>query len=70
MELILTDHTKKRMRERNIKFAEIKNALEMPDYSIKKEGKSEVIKRIDNKELKIVYVNEGKFIKILSVMWR
>ncbi|MFA5992524.1 MAG: DUF4258 domain-containing protein [Candidatus Pacearchaeota archaeon] len=68
--IIITDHAKKRMVERDISFEIIKIAVEMPDYTVDKDGMIEAFKKLDNKTLKVVYVSKDKFIKILSVMWK
>ena len=70
MKIILTDHTKKRMRERDINISNIKETIDIPDYTIRKNGKIEALKTMNNKSLKVVYIEKGKFIKIISVMWR
>jgi len=70
MNIILTDHTKKRMAERAIKLEEIKNTVEMPDYTVTKNGKIEAHKNINNRNIKVVYSKEGKFIKIITVIDR
>jgi len=60
----------KKIFERNIKLEDIKNTIEMPDYTIVKEGKIEAHKRIKERTLKIVYSNDIKFIKIITLMWK
>ena len=42
----------------------------MPDYAVRKDSKVEAFRKIDSKVLKIVYLNDVKFIKIVSVMWK
>jgi hypothetical protein len=68
MTLIFTNHAKKRMIERDIKLEEVQKAVDMPDYTISKENKVESFKKIGNKNLKIVYSKEGKFIKVITVI--
>ena len=70
MELILTKHAKQRMLERNIKIEEIQETIEFPDYTIIKNNKTEAYKKIGNKNLKVVYTKEGKFIKIITLIWK
>ena len=70
MNFILTNHAKKRMFERNIKINQIQKAINFPDYTIKKENKIECHKKFKNKLLVIVYTKEGKFIKIITVIWK
>ncbi len=70
MKLILTNHAKKRMIERKIKFNQIQDAINFPDYTIRRENRIEAYKRINDKLLNILYVQEGKFIKIVTVIWK
>ena len=70
MNLILTRHAKKRMAERNISLEKIRQAIELPDYTITKDGLIETYKNIQDKILKVIYQPEGKFIKIITLMWK
>lgn len=69
MKFIFTTHAKQRMIERGIKIEQIKDVIELPDYTITKDGKIEVYKRIDNRTLNIVYA-KNKFIKIITLIWK
>ena len=68
MNLIFTNHAKQRMIERDIKLEEVKDAIDYPDYAVSKENIVESYKRINNKNLKVIYSKEGKFIKIITVI--
>lgn len=68
MTIILTNHAKKRMTERAINFKQIKETIEMPDYTIQKGKKTEAIKDFGDRKLKIVYGAKDKYIKVISVM--
>jgi predicted transcriptional regulator len=70
MKFIFTKHAKERMLERNISEEEIEEVMEFPDYSVRKQNIIESIKRFKDRELKIVYLKEGKFIKIITVIER
>jgi len=70
MEFILTKHAKKRMIERVINLEDIKQTIDFPEYEIKKGNKVEAYKHIKLKTLKVVYVIEGKFIKIITLIWK
>jgi len=70
MKILLTDHAKQRMAERGITLLQIQEAINFPDYTISKENKIESYKKINNKLLKIVHVKEGKFIKIITLVWK
>ena len=66
--IILTDHAKKRMAERAISFKQIQETIEMPDYTVQKGKKTEAVKDINGRKLKIVYATKDKYIKVISVM--
>jgi len=68
MKIILTDHAKKRMNEREISIREINETIEFPDYSVSKGMKIESHKNINNKNIKIIYLKTTKFIKIITVI--
>ncbi len=70
MKLIFTNHAKQRIKERKIILQQIQETIDFPDYKISKENKIEAYKKIDNKLLKIVYIKEGKFIKIITLIWK
>ncbi len=70
MKLILTKHAKQRMMERGIKLEYIHDTIEFPDYTIVKGNKNEAYKKIKNKNLKVVYIKEDKFIKIITLIWK
>ncbi len=70
MKLIFTHHAKQRIKERKITLQQIQETINFPDYKISKEDKIESYKRIDNKLLKIIYAQKGKFIKIITLIWK
>jgi len=70
MKIALSEHAKKRLIERGITKQNIEEAIEMPDYTIKKVNKTEAYKKIKDKTLKVVYANENKFIKIITLIWK
>jgi len=70
MKILLTNHAKKRMFERGITSEQIKDTIDFPIYTITKENKIEAYKKINNKILKIVYIKKGKFIKIITLIWK
>ena len=70
MIFIFTNHAKERMIERNISEKEVREVIEFPDYTVSKDDKIEAHKKINNKNLKIIYYKEGKFIKIATVIDR
>ncbi len=70
MNIILSYHAKKRLFERNISFKEVQETIEMPDYTISKGNKKEAYKKIKNKTLKVVYSEEDKYIKVITLIWK
>jgi len=56
------------MLERNIQIKEIQETIDFPDYTIKKNNKIEMYKRINHKNIKIICSDEGKFIKVITVI--
>lgn len=70
MKIIFTNHSKQRKVERSVSDEQIKQTIELPDYTIKKENKTEAYKKINNKLLKVVYIEKGNFIKIITLIWK
>lgn len=70
MNFILTKHAEQRIIERNIKLKQIQEIINFPDYTISKNNKIEAYKKIEGKLLKIVYIQKGKFIKIITLLWK
>ena len=68
MKLIFTNHAKQRIIERNIKIEEVQETIDFPDYTVSKDKIIESIKKINNKNLKIIYSKESKFIKVITVI--
>ena len=69
MEIIYSDHAKKRMRQRGITELEIEHILKHP-YYIKKsfEGTKEGVGEINNRIIKIKFVEIENYIKIITVI--
>ena len=70
MPIILTTHAKKRMAERTISLKQVQETIEMPEYTVQKEQKTEAYKRHGGKMLKVVYAAQDKYIKVISLMWK
>jgi len=70
MQVIFTKHANQRLSERNIKIKYVKETIEFPDYTITKNNKVEAHKKINDKTLKVVYIKEDKFIKIVTLIWK
>ena len=70
MKIVFTKHALKRMKERAIKEEWVRETIEIPDYTVSREGTVESNKKIENNTLKVIYNKKHNFIKIISVMWR
>ena len=70
MKILLSYHAKKRLAERNIKIQDVQMTIEIPDYVISKDNKKEAHKKIGDKTLKVVYVEEDKYIKVITLIWK
>ena len=69
MEIAYSDHAKKRMKQRGIEEWEVQHILNHPAY-IKKttEGKREAVGESRNRFIKIIFIREEKYIKIITVV--
>ncbi len=70
MRISLSHHAKKRLLERGIQFKDIQETIEMPEYTISKINKKEAYKKIKGKTLKVVYAEEDKYIKVITLIWK
>jgi len=69
MEIVYSNHAKRRMKERGFEEWEIEHLLKHPSY-IKKssEGKKEFAGEIRNRKVKIISIQEENYIKIITVI--
>lgn len=69
MDVKYSDHAEKRIRQRGIAKWEIEHVLEFPFY-IKKSfaGRKEAAGKIKGRILKIEFVEEENYIKVITVM--
>ncbi|MEK6823492.1 MAG: DUF4258 domain-containing protein [Nanoarchaeota archaeon] len=70
MKIILSHHAKKRLVERGIKMQDIQETIEIPEYTIFKGNKKEAYKKVKNKTLKVVYIKEDNYIKVITLIWK
>ena len=69
MEIVYSDHAKKRMKQRGIEEWEIEYLLNHPSYVRKSfEGRKEAIGKIRDRSIKIVFIKEEKYIKIITII--
>lgn len=69
MELVYSDHAKKRLRQRGITELEVEHVLKFPIY-IKKsfEGRKEALGEVNNRKIKISFIEKENYIKIVTVI--
>ena len=53
--------------ERGITDEEIEQTLENPNYTILHEGRKVAVKHFKERTLKVIYIEEEKYIKIITV---
>ena len=70
MKIVLSHHAQKRLSERGIQFKDIQETIEMLEYTISKANKKEAYRKIKGKILKVVYVEEDKYIKVITLIWK
>lgn len=69
MEIVYSDHAKKRMKQRGIEEWEIEHLIKYPSYIKKTFGeRREAIGEIRNREVKIVFIKEENYIKIITII--
>lgn len=69
MEIEYSDHAKKRMRQRGITELEVEHVLEHPRYVKKSfEGRKIAEGEVNNRKIKISFIEKESFIKIITVM--
>ena len=68
--IIYSNHAKKRIKERGIEEWEIEQILKHPLYTKKSfENRKVVVGETKNKKLKIIFIEEENYIKVISVMY-
>ena len=69
MKIVYSEHAEKRMKQRGITELEIEHILEYPAY-IKKsfEGTKEAVGEINNRFIKIKFIEMENYIKVITVM--
>lgn len=68
--LVYTKHAKKRMKERSIMKKDVKNSIFAPDYTVNRfENEVESFKKTADSTLKVVFADEGKFIRVITAYY-
>ena len=70
MKIVLSFHAKKRLIERGIKLGQIIAVIKYPDYTVKRsDQETEAYKKIKDKTLKVVYIYEKRYIKVITLYY-
>ena len=73
MKILLTDHAKERIKERDIALAQIRQALDKPDiqHPARQRNRIMVYKTIGTKQLKVVFEQlDEMHLRIITAMWK
>ena len=69
MEVVYSDHARKRMKQRGVTEIHVELVLKHPTYTKKTyEGRKEAIGTVDNKNFKVIYIEEEKYLKIITIL--
>lgn len=69
MKIIYSEHAKKRMKQRGITELELEHVLKHPSYVKKSfEGTKEAFGEINNRQIKIKFIEIESYIKIITVV--
>lgn len=69
MKIVYSVHAKKRLKQRGIEEWEIEHAIKYPKYLKKNiDNKKEVIAEIKNRTLKVIFIEEENYIKVITLI--
>ena len=69
MNIVFSEHSKKRMKERGIKPMEVEHVLQYPKYVKKSyEDRKEAIGEVDRRRIKVIFIEEKSYIKVITVI--
>ncbi|MAE13663.1 hypothetical protein CMO92_03785 [Candidatus Woesearchaeota archaeon] len=69
MNLIISDHALKRMRQRSITKQDIKHVLRHPLKILSSfQGRKQAVGQINRRSIKVVYIQTESYIKIITVV--
>ncbi|MFH1311066.1 MAG: DUF4258 domain-containing protein [Nanoarchaeota archaeon] len=69
MDIIYSDHAKKRMKKRGIEGWEVEHILKFPSYTKKSsDGRIEAIGSVKNRMLKVIFTKAENYIKIITLI--
>ncbi|MDP2946800.1 MAG: DUF4258 domain-containing protein [Nanoarchaeota archaeon] len=69
MEIIYSYHSKKRLKQRGITELDVQHVLKYPIYTKKSfEERKEAVGEINNKRIKVIFIEKENYIKIITIM--
>ena len=68
MEVIFTNHARYQLKERKVDYIWVEETIKSPDITKKVDNKFYVIRKLNGRTLKVVYVKE-KHIKVVTLYW-
>ncbi len=67
--LIYSDHARRRMKQRSITELQVEYILQHPTYVKKSfEGRKEAVGMVERRIIKIVYFEKEKYLKLITIM--
>jgi hypothetical protein len=67
MNIVYTIHAKKQMMKRKIHEVWVEETIKWPDQTIINGNKIEAIRRVTKHPLKVIYVREERYLKIITL---
>lgn len=69
LNIIYSDHARKRLKQRGITELEVEHVLKYPNY-IKKsfEGRKIAVGEVNRREIKISFIKKENYIKVITVI--
>lgn len=69
MNIVYSDHAKKRIKQRGISELDVEHALKHPNYVKKSfDGRFESYGEINNRKLKIIFTKKENYINVITVI--
>lgn len=67
--IIYSDHAKKRLKQRGVTELEVEHILKYPGY-IKKsfEGRKTAVGEVNNRQIKVIFIENKNYIKVITVI--
>ena len=68
MDIFYTDHAKYQLDKRKVDRTFVEETIRFPDLTKRIDNKCYVIKKLNGKKLKVVYIKE-RYIKVITLFW-